>query len=116
MPIYTVRQLLADVARPILVALTTDPALPQPERSVAANAVPVIDTVLGDLNAQNVIPQAGRRNAAVTNLRDQVEVPLAALDRAHQTFGAGRLYNALDAVSISQSLIAQQVPSDEVTF
>lgn len=116
MPVFTVRQLLEDVARPILVNLTTDPDLPQAERSVASNAIPVIDTVLGDLNPQNVIPNTGRRNAAVTNLRDQVEIPLAAVDRAHQTFGAGRLYNALDAVSICQSLIAQQVPSDEVTF
>src|SRR5512146_55043 len=116
MALFTVRQLLQDVARPILVNLTTDPNVTPREQGVAANAIPVIDSVLGDLNVNNIITSPGKRNAAVTNLRDNVKVPLAAVDRAHQLFGAGELYNALDAVSTAISLIADQVPSDEHGF
>ena len=116
MPLFTVRQMLADIARPILVAATADGELAQAKQSVAASAIPVIDGVLSDLNAQNVIPNVGRRNAAVTNLQDQCVVPLGAVDQVHVNFSATRLYNAVDAIRDARRLISLQVPQDEVTY
>ncbi len=56
------------------------------------------------------------RFAAVTNLQDLVIVPLVTLDRAHEAFGAGRLYNATDACTDARDLIARQVGQDDVTY
>lgn len=115
MPVQTVREIGELVARPILVAATGDPELSQAERSVCANAIPVLDAVLADLNPQNIIPQTGRRNAAVTNLRD-TNRGLIAVDRAHENFAPTRIYNATDAFEEMAYLIAAQLPSDDVTF
>lgn len=116
MPALTVRQMLQDVARPILVALTTDAGLSSSEQNVAASAVAVVDQVLGDLNASSVIASPGKRNADATNLQDQCVTPLVALDRAHESFAATRLYDALDAVADARALILRQVGSDLVTY
>lgn len=115
MALFTVRQLLT-VARDIFSAASSDPGLDAAERNVSASAVPVINTVLGDLNAQNIIPQAGRRNAAITNLRDQAMVPFWGILHNHMDFPPARLYNGVDAVNACLDLIRDQSPSDDLTL
>lgn len=115
MAVTTVRQMLADVARPILVAAVTDPDLVQAERSVCADSIPVIDAVLADLNPQNVIPSTGRRNAAVSNLRDRQNA-LGVVDRVHPNFVPNRLYNAWNAIEEAAYFIELQIGESDVTF
>lgn len=115
MAIMTVRQLLT-IARDIYAAAAVDPDLDAAERNVASSAVPVVDAVIGDLNAQNIIPQLGRRNAAITNLHDQAMSPFFGILRNHQDFSAGRLYNGVDAVNACLDLIRDQSPSDDLTL
>lgn len=118
MAITTVRQMLQDVARPILVSMSTDPNLGAPERNSAVTAISVVDTVLGDLNVNNVIPNTGRRNADVTSLRDQCISPMTAISNARPFFKSGGLfiYNVLDSLTDATNLIAIQQPSDDVTY
>lgn len=118
MALLTVRQMLVDVARPILVSGSTDPALGAPEQNNCLVAITTIDGVVGDLNANNIIPNTGRRNADVTSLRDQCVAPIRALSNARPFFQTGGqfIYDALDAMNDALQLIAAQVGSTEVTY
>lgn len=117
MAITTVRQMLTDAVT-ILNGLTTNPDLSTAQQNSCATAASVCTTVIGDLNAQNIIANAGRRNADVTNLRDQCITPMIAIDNSatgkQQT--EPLVYNALDRISDARFLINLQVPSDDVTY
>jgi hypothetical protein len=117
MAVQTVNQILTD-ASTLLTALETNPALSGAEQTSCVNAVAVIASVLPDLNAQNIISNAGRRNADVTNLHDNALVPMIAVDQSH--VGSGGLetsiYDAANRIDDAITLIVAQVGSTDVTY
>ena len=117
MALTTVRQMLTDASAELTVQ-EANPVLSIAEQNACATCVTAIAAVLPDLNAQNVIPNPGKRNADLTNLHDQCLVPIVAVDQAH-VGAAGTepaIYDAVDRVADAIVLIRQQVGSTDVTY